>query len=83
MEEISDRLYMCKYEIAVAHVTLGQADAAFEWLDRAFEDRAGCLPLLKVDPRLDPIREDPRFAEALNRVGLASPASGGELRGRP
>jgi len=83
VEEISDRLYMCKYEIAVAHVTLGQADAAFEWLDRAFEDRAGCLPLLKVDPRLDPIREDPRFAEALNRVGLASPASGGELRGRP
>ena len=72
IEEISEARYICKYEIAVVHTALGDPDAAFDWIDRGFEDRAGCMPLLKVDPRLDALHEDPRYAEALRRVGFAS-----------
>ena len=75
VEEISEARYICKFEIAVVHVALGDPDAAFEWLDRGFEDRAGCMSFLKVDPRLDAVREDPRFAEALRRAGFNSSAS--------
>jgi hypothetical protein len=50
---------------------LGEADRAFEWLDRALEDRRGWLAYLKVEPLLDPIRGDPRFGRLLERMRLA------------
>jgi TolB-like protein/DNA-binding winged helix-turn-helix (wHTH) protein/Flp pilus assembly protein TadD len=56
--------------VARVHVALGDRDRAFEWFDRALEEHAPKLVLLKVDPRLDPIRADPRFAELLRRAGL-------------
>jgi len=45
-------------------------DAAFELLDRAILDRSPNLLWLKVDPRADPLRNDPRFAAVLKRIGL-------------
>jgi len=53
------------------HAGLGEADAAFEWLDRAVEDRRGWLAYLKVEPLLDPIRRDPRFGRLLEKMRLA------------
>jgi len=58
--------------IALVHVALGDNDLAFEWLERAYEDRAESLGILKVDPKLDPLRVDPRFADLMARVGLSS-----------
>jgi hypothetical protein len=71
VEEVSRRVYTCAYEIAVTHIALGVDDAAFDWLDTAFEDRADCTAFLDIDPRLDPLRDDPRFEELLVRVGFA------------
>ena len=62
--------YLCAYEIAVTHVAFGEKDQAFEWLNRAVDDRADCIPFLPVDPRMDPIRADPRFQDLLERAGL-------------
>ncbi|HMI54835.1 MAG TPA: protein kinase, partial [Gemmatimonadaceae bacterium] len=45
--------------IAVLHASLGDVDEAFRWLDIAVEERAPGLILLRVHPRLDPIRKDP------------------------
>jgi tetratricopeptide (TPR) repeat protein len=53
------------------HGALGEADAAFEWLDRAYEDRRGWLAYLRVEPRLDGLRGDPRFTRLLERMRLA------------
>jgi tetratricopeptide (TPR) repeat protein len=71
--EQADRRHVMTYEIAVIYVALGQTDDAFAWLQRAVEERSGWLAYLKLEPRLDPIRSDSRFAELMAQVG--SPAS--------
>jgi hypothetical protein len=49
-------------------------DEAFRWLDIAVEERASGLILLRVHPRLDPIRNDPRYRPLVRRAGLESVA---------
>jgi tetratricopeptide (TPR) repeat protein len=60
-----------EFEIALIHIGLGNTDQAFEWLEKAFSKRDQYLLYLKVDPNMDPLRSDPRFANLISRVGLA------------
>ena len=63
------RRYVPTYEIALVHAALGDSRAAFEWLDRAFRERSHYIALLRVDPALDPLRNDTRFDSLLARAG--------------
>lgn len=74
--ESSRRGYVPPFYIATLYAGLGDADAAFEWLERAYESRDGDLTFLKVDPRFDPLRPDPRFARLLERLGLQDGGQG-------
>jgi hypothetical protein len=56
--------------IAALHASLGDVDEAFRWLDVAVEEGATGLIFLRVHPRIDALRSDPRFKELLVRVGL-------------
>ena len=56
--------------IAALHAALGDIDEAFRWLDVAVEEGATGLVFLRVHPRLDRIRQDPRYQALLRRVGL-------------
>ncbi len=56
--------------IAAVHACLGDVDEAFRWLESAIEEHATGLVLLRVHPRLDPIRHDPRYAEMIRRLKL-------------
>jgi hypothetical protein len=56
--------------IAAAEARLGEKDKAFEWLDRAFEERAGLLIYLNSHPMFDELREDPRFEAPVSRIGI-------------
>ncbi len=58
------------YPLSLVHAALGEADQAFYWLDRAIEERSLNLIFLKVEPFLDPIRDDPRYHQLLQRLGL-------------
>lgn len=58
--------------MAIIYNGLGEEDQAFEWLQRARDDRAFYLVFLKVEPRLDGLRSDPRFADLLRRMGIPS-----------
>ena len=58
------------YSMALVYVGLGERDKALEWLDNAFQDRSTYLVYAKIDPLLDPVRSDPRFAALLHRMGL-------------
>ena len=57
---------------AFIHAGLGENDAAFEWLDRAYAERFGWLIFLNVDPKLDNLRPDPRFTDLLRRLRLTT-----------
>ena len=58
------------YTRAVLHTALSEKDKAFDELNKAYENREYPLIYLKVDPRLDPLRDDPRFQELLRRIGF-------------
>jgi serine/threonine protein kinase/tetratricopeptide (TPR) repeat protein len=57
--------------MAAIYGCLGDNDRAFAWLEKAHREREGRLIILKVDPMLDSLHADPRFADLLRRIGLA------------
>jgi serine/threonine protein kinase/tetratricopeptide (TPR) repeat protein len=63
--------YVSPVAFAMVHAGLDEADRAFEWLDRAMEGRRGWLAYLKVEPLLDPLRGDARFARLMEKMRLA------------
>jgi eukaryotic-like serine/threonine-protein kinase len=68
--ELSKQKYVSPLEIAALYARLDQKDEAFQWLEKAYQDRSGLLVFLKMDPDWDPIRSDPRFADLVKRIGL-------------
>jgi len=59
------------YYAAGVYAMLGDKDAAFAALEKIFAERAG-VRNMKVDPALDNLRSDPRFASVLRRIGFPS-----------
>ncbi|MDQ3041931.1 MAG: tetratricopeptide repeat protein, partial [Acidobacteriota bacterium] len=55
---------------AAYNAPLGNKDKAFEYLEKAYQRRELWMFYLQVDPRLDSLRDDPRFDELVRRVGL-------------
>ena len=56
--------------IAVIHASLGDVDETFQWLDLAVKEQSPGLILLRIHPRLDSIRSDPRYWPLVQQVGL-------------
>jgi TolB-like protein/Flp pilus assembly protein TadD/predicted Ser/Thr protein kinase len=65
-----ERGYVPPYYVATVYAGLGKREQALTFLEKAYADRSSMMVLLKVDPELDPLRSDPRFAALLRRVGL-------------
>jgi len=65
-----DKTGIGRYEIALVYAGLQENDKAFEWLESAFQVRDKGLTYIKVDPCLDPLRSDVRFAPLVQRVGI-------------
>ena len=66
-----DRTYAhMAYHVAALAARLGEKDVAFQYLERAFDERSFWMPFLKVDPLFDSLRDDPRFRDLLGRIGL-------------
>ena len=49
---------------------LGEKDAAFAWLEKAFQEHPIYLVYLKVHPLFDSLRGDPRFDALVKRIGI-------------
>lgn len=71
LEELSGRRYVSAYNFAVLYAGLGERDEAFRWLQKVEDDRSEWFAAVNVDPRLDVLHSDPRFAGVLRSVGLA------------
>jgi serine/threonine-protein kinase len=62
--------YVSPVAFVMLHTALGEAEQAFAWLDRAYEERRGWLVYLGVEPTLDSLRGDPRFRRLMERMRL-------------
>jgi TolB-like protein/Flp pilus assembly protein TadD len=72
LKERSQQTYVQPSLIALIHVGLGDKNQAFDWLQKAYDDRSAGLLYLKVDPAFDGVRPDPRFLDLIRKVGLSS-----------
>ena len=70
LERLAEDRYLSPFEFALIHFALGQQDPGFDWLARACQDRSFDLIVIKVDPRFDKLRHDPRFGAIVKRMGL-------------
>jgi tetratricopeptide (TPR) repeat protein len=72
LEERARHQYVPPYSVALVYAGLGEADRAFGLLDEAYREHSSWLSHLKIDTRLDPLRNDPRFHALETRIGLWS-----------
>ena len=71
LEAQARQRYVSPVAFVMLHAALGEPGPAFDWLDRAFEERRGWLAYLNVEPMLDGLRADPRFRRLQERMRLA------------
>ncbi|MGH7681930.1 MAG: tetratricopeptide repeat protein, partial [Candidatus Eiseniibacteriota bacterium] len=73
MRELGERRYVSPYETAVVSEALGRPSEALDDIERAFRGRANFLALLRVDPRLKSLRDDPRYQAIERRMAFPQP----------
>ena len=56
--------------VAQVYAALGEADAAFEWLEKAYERRSLSIRWIRVEPEFDSLHSDPRFDDLQRRIGF-------------
>jgi TolB-like protein/DNA-binding winged helix-turn-helix (wHTH) protein/Flp pilus assembly protein TadD len=69
-QRLSRGAYVSPYDMAVLCTGLGEKTQAFEWLEKARSKRAEGFYWVRVDPRLDTLRSDPRFQDLLRRMNF-------------
>jgi len=70
LEERSERAFVPAYNLAIIHIALNEEEVAMRYMQQAFEDHDWALVVLAVEPRVDPLRRDPRFQEILAKLNL-------------
>jgi tetratricopeptide (TPR) repeat protein len=77
LETTSQQRHVPPYAFALIHAGLGDRDAVFAWLERAYDARDVHLVFLPVDAKWDPFRTDPRFQALIKRCfgGASNPAT--------
>ena len=58
------------YWVAILYAALGDKDAAFAELEKAYQAYDWNISRLRVDPFMDPLSDDPRFKDLMKRIGL-------------
>ena len=72
MHELRERGSVPALWVAYCHIGLGEVEEVFVWLEKALVERNGELVFLGAFPPewMIPLRQDPRFADLLRRIGL-------------
>src|SRR6266404_4019174 len=69
-KEIEKTKYVANYWMAIVYAALGEKEAAFAELEKAYQAHDWFIQRLRVDPFMDPLRDDPRFKDLVRRLGL-------------
>lgn len=70
LKEISRKRYVPAYSLAIVYAGLNEKEQAFEWLEKSYQAHEGYVTIVKIDPFLDNLRLDARFADLMRRVGV-------------
>jgi serine/threonine-protein kinase len=70
LEERSKQQFVSSYLLATVHVALGEKRRALELLEHAYQQNSIDMVQAKMDPKLDPLRDEPRFQELLKKIGF-------------
>jgi TolB-like protein/tetratricopeptide (TPR) repeat protein len=70
LEERSKQQFVSSYQTATVYAGLGDTQRAMDSLQRAYSQGSIDLVQLKTDPKLDPLRNDPRFQEILKKIAF-------------
>jgi tetratricopeptide (TPR) repeat protein len=70
LQELSKQRYVTPYGVARIHAAMGESDEALHWLESAYRERAAWMVVLKIDPRFDNMRSDPRFDDLVRRMNF-------------
>ena len=70
LQELAGHRFVTAYGVALVYAGIGDSDAAFTWLDKAFAERSHWLVWLRLDPRFGPLRSNSRFTELLGRMAF-------------
>lgn len=60
--------YVSPVPFSMLHIGLGNVDRALDWAERAYDERRGWLAYFKVNPMLDPLRNESRFKSLLGKM---------------
>ena len=74
LEERSMHTFVPAYDLAVIHVALNENDRALSLLQKGYAEHDWALLALAAEPRLDPLRRDPRYRELSKKLGWSFPA---------
>ncbi len=66
----SEKANVSPYYIGCLYAAIGERETAFAWLEKSYAVRQADLVSIKVDPALDSLRSDARYADLLKRVYL-------------
>jgi len=69
-KELAKTRYVRTVFTASIYAALGDKDKAFAELEKSFENKDCFLPRIKLDPFMNPLRDDPRFKDLLKRMNL-------------
>jgi TolB-like protein/Tfp pilus assembly protein PilF len=70
LHELSKKRYVAPFCMALIYVGMGRQGVAFQWLERAYNERDHWMETLKVHPMLDDLRSSPRYGGLVYRMGL-------------
>ncbi len=68
LESLSKKQYVPSYLMGMIHLGLGDLNQTLDWLEKAYEERSGVMAFMRVEPLLDQVRADSRFAELLEQM---------------
>jgi TolB-like protein/Flp pilus assembly protein TadD len=70
LQQLHDQRTVPAASLATLYGAFGDLNEAFDWLEKAYEERDPQLTYLKAGRRFEPLRQDPRFGQLVRRVGL-------------
>lgn len=68
--KLSATKYVPPYNIALIYNALEMRDSALEWLEKGYEQRDPKMTFIKVEPKWNNLRNEPRFVDLMKRMNL-------------